>query len=1428
MKKAFVILTLSFIILISQFFGIGLHLQNVQAADLTGTASIDAFVENLVLTQISPNDTQPLGNDVPKNGDFRMTYSFRIPQNSGMLDEDFFYLDLPSYVHVPVNVMDVAIIDSSYNYHVLDVSMMQGAGTGGLDAIRVDFTSDLEAQTSNYEFTGEFWFEASFDETEVGTGGPITIDFDSGRVSDPISILVDFEADPPPQANFSKTNNYSSSNPNALFDATDHRHYITWTLDINSNNVDMGDNIVIEDVIDTTWMEIWPDMTDPLNPVYVNQTVGSAAYTENYDSATNTLTITFTEAVTDQQVFTYQTAVLTSAYIDRLSSNNTTLNITNDAEIIFPNSEIIESNDSSISYDLDVINKSLDESVVTGGIDYTNRLIYWQIDVNPNNYIIDGAYVTDSIPSDFTMIDSSIRYEFLTSGTVYTSGSFDATVNYSNVGQDYQFNLGDISEPITITFTTEYSDDIYYTQTNESYTNTAYFHPPGTNISSTSDNQGVGFNTEVITKTSTGSDYNNVEPAYIDWELVINPNASSTAVSLTDIYVVDTIPTGLILYDPTNDGDYSDAFTLNRSITGEVADASISYNVATNEIIIDFDTDNTRSLSDTEISDYNAANDPDIGRDTISERYEISFRTIVAPGYEYYYKQNDNTTFTNRAEYESYNAGTGTETASRTLYPQILIKDFMDYDYNTHYITWRFRVNRDDNDIYNPDFIDYIPEGLKYVDGTFRLFEGSTPVALDAFGGYMTYTEHDPVEQNPRNTSQNISGTIEYTFFPRIGDPGYSAANFITNDYYIYFETEFVDLDILSENHLGDGVTSDVDVSNVAYLLHDQDHPTIIIQDNETDSFTSSVIEKSSNYSTGNQFIDWVVTINKNQIDIYGPNPDPYPANSYIGPVIYDTLQEGLVLDLESIVLYNATVASDGTVTHDPADIVPFNIDQVTYDANTRDLTFEFPNTISTCYQMTFTTYISSGYSGPFTNTASFHALTGEPDDESDEQDVLFATGGGYAAANIGHLVLTKIDEESLVPLQGATFELIDANGTVVDVQETDAAGHATFEFVFFNRDYWYRESIPPYGYSGDTTTTTYFTIDGNEATNEGDNDPDRTYAPDAITNSANPVTVQFMKYAEDGTTGLQGASFAIYDTNDPAAIVAIATSDATGLVTFSDLPANRSYNISELAPPLGYLLDTTVLTVAVTVGDVPFVPTPSSITNVRDSSALSSIVFTKYAEDSTTPLAGCVFGVYPAAFPTLLLATATSQADGSVEFLNVPAGDYVIREISTVSGYALSTDELTVTVDTATGAYVTTPDSMTNYLDGSVEVQVHSTFSLSGMSFRVGLYSYPSGAFVRQLNYVNGSLTNFTNLPFGSYSARIMPNDYGLVGTSQNDTITISETHGHVDIYLARNPQTGDRTAPIRYTLAGIIIVCWMIFAGLYIRRYYKNKSVC
>ena len=209
MKKIVIILSMILCILTAQFFNIGLDLQTVYAADLTGTDSSSSptiynFITDLKITQTGSDNSLPpdLGSNVPKDAGFRMTYYFEIPEYSNYHDDDHFYLILPDYVDVPAEVVGVAINDTNYGTHVLDVSMLIGAGPLGEDVILVDFAAEQYISNNNPDpnqvraYSGQFWFEASFDAAEVGTGGPITIEFDSGRVAAPYNVLVDFEADP--------------------------------------------------------------------------------------------------------------------------------------------------------------------------------------------------------------------------------------------------------------------------------------------------------------------------------------------------------------------------------------------------------------------------------------------------------------------------------------------------------------------------------------------------------------------------------------------------------------------------------------------------------------------------------------------------------------------------------------------------------------------------------------------------------------------------------------------------------------------------------------------------------------------------------------------------------------------------------------------------------------------------------------------------------------------------------------------------------------------------------------------------------------------------------------------------------------------------------------------------------------------------------
>ncbi|OAQ56396.1 SpaA isopeptide-forming pilin-related protein [Enterococcus thailandicus] len=73
-------------------------------------------------------------------------------------------------------------------------------------------------------------------------------------------------------------------------------------------------------------------------------------------------------------------------------------------------------------------------------------------------------------------------------------------------------------------------------------------------------------------------------------------------------------------------------------------------------------------------------------------------------------------------------------------------------------------------------------------------------------------------------------------------------------------------------------------------------------------------------------------------------------------------------------------------------------------------------------------------------------------------------------------------------------------------------------------------------------------------------------------------------------------------------------------------------------------------------------------------------ISFIKVGEDHGTPLAGAKFGIYQKSAPTVLLAEATSNDSGLVQFPAYPIGEYIIRELAAPEGYQ-EIEEFTILV---------------------------------------------------------------------------------------------------------------------------------------------------
>lgn len=281
----------------------------------------------------------------------------------------------------------------------------------------------------------------------------------------------------------------------------------------------------------------------------------------------------------------------------------------------------------------------------------------------------------------------------------------------------------------------------------------------------------------------------------------------------------------------------------------------------------------------------------------------------------------------------------------------------------------------------------------------------------------------------------------------------------------------------------------------------------------------------------------------------------------------------------------------------------------------------------------------------------------------------------------LGSIILTKAGADGTTFLPGATFDLLDAEGRVIQTQETDVNGVITFADLDLNP-------------SGDTTFTIRETTAPANYTLAADQEVTLSHeqglreAQITVRDALKAGTIQLMKVDQDGVA-LAGAVFTLYDAEtllpvEVGGVPVTAVSVDNGLVTFNDIAYGR-YVIKESSAPADYLLSERTVEVDLTDDNSSILAGVLSIdASVVNTIKTADIKLTKIGEGSA-PLKGATFTLFDSKGENKVLingspVTATSDENGLVYFSDIPYGDYKLVETQPPSGYA-AVDPLSISL---------------------------------------------------------------------------------------------------------------------------------------------------
>ena len=237
---------------------------------------------------------------------------------------------------------------------------------------------------------------------------------------------------------------------------------------------------------------------------------------------------------------------------------------------------------------------------------------------------------------------------------------------------------------------------------------------------------------------------------------------------------------------------------------------------------------------------------------------------------------------------------------------------------------------------------------------------------------------------------------------------------------------------------------------------------------------------------------------------------------------------------------------------------------------------------------------------------------------------------------------------------------------TLMATGATDSQGNLTFSGLYPHGDYYIKELSVPDGWLLDVQTYPVTLTPNHKASGEN---VITVYLDQPILNRLIYTPVTLTKTDITGAEKLPGALIEVYDAEGN--IIYREYTDANGEIP--DIPVvPGTYTFKETYAPSGYALNTAIKTFTVTAdGQV------HGDTVIRDE--VNRVTLKKIRQNGEA-LAGAVFGLFNEQGDQV--QEATSDADGSVVFQQIPYGRYTIRELSAPYGYHPSAKTWEVTVD--------------------------------------------------------------------------------------------------------------------------------------------------
>ncbi len=1191
-----------------------------------------APLTDLTVTLLNGGAAVADGEQLDPTLDTRLRLDFGIPVDGSVKAGDWLEITLPEALRFTTETAIPIYLDADGLGEQLQIGVLE---INGKSDARLTFNEEVEnAQDVYLEMGGYFIIGIDFEQTVIEESREDIV----LRLFDKEFVLPAQPAPEPVHIGLAKT---------GTVDLT--QGVINWLLTATPEQTALlYDGYTFRDAL-------------PAGVTYVADsfTVNGQAPETGFACSDGILTYTFAPGTSGVQTIRFQTAIQDLALL-----NNKAQTITNTATLSCADSGDRAEASGTVKFTPDWLKKG-------GSYQVSNHSVNWTITANSSRALLKNAVIRDTLDAALTLTPGSLK---LNGQVLSEDAASTPYYTYDPVTRQLCVYLGQIDSKQTVTFNGQLDSAVRQSVTNNA---TLSWDDEGSSIGSgmVSGGATVAVNgsgsanvTQGFIQKAAGTyDYtNNVLPWTIRVDQAGQPVADAKVVEIFVYHNDESSKSNKSGKFPSLTG-YEQYRGLSMTTDQKYLDGSLTIN---NGAATQGDQAGQYTLETVALSQNVTAQILTIYLGDLTDLQTICLHTKLT-NQEAYGSNGGNSLYkaTNYATLLSRDSEPLTGNATAQIFHHILEKDVaVAYNYADRTVTWQLHLNHNKLTIENGQLVDTLPAYFA-PDGEafYEIYHGSTVTTGGnpkiAKGALLTAEELSQILQKVEVTA--VSEQVQQLTF---------TFNTINDSYVILIKTKLSEADAA---RLFMGSNENITLRNQAYATGSTicgkqgDYEDITIANRAVTK--TGVLEQREGYYTGN--VVWTMDVNSNGVDI--TTLDGVETATVVDPLA-EYLEPVYRNGAYALRVWELQVQANGSLQLGQELEQALVQGNLTWENHT--LRFTLPQK-DRAYRLQLTTAIVSDTVTAIKNTAYLEGFKQELISTPSTIRIEYAEGGAWAKL-AGKITLTKQDEENGKTLSGAVFQLYqivtDENGQEQRVLKytkiTDAKGKVEFSRLP-SGNYIVIEQTPPVGYSLNPNNAYPLTINTDDAA--------QRKLTQTITNPVLTRAIQILKTDEQGVV-LAQAQFGLYQGSiSPEKLLATATSDANGAVTFANLKPGIYY-IAEIAAPAGYQMpeqQQVVKAVINQLGQTSYwldgEPCNQGLPKLANTANRVNIAITKTNTNGRL-LSGARFTLYDQEGNQL--SAATTGPDGVARFNNLTIGSYTIRETRAPSGYKLSRTPLTIT----------------------------------------------------------------------------------------------------------------------------------------------------